>query len=203
MGPKVLRDRSWPRRPWPQVTPFRVCSVELRGRDPVRPPSDVLLQTPLLNTDDGGGILLGLDGGQPIRILQPLGSGIGEIPSMGRRVAPGLHYNQEHPCLIHDTGLASTPSGSMSRQAQCVCALGEAGGDHADVHRFRPCCPSFTPQGRACPERSVVEGEVKAGLGCCDGRVGEPTLRLLSTPTQGQLPRPCLHSIVQQTPPRG
>lgn len=27
-----------------------------------------------------------------------------------------------------------------------------------------------------------MEGEVKAGLGCCDGRVGEPTLRLLSTP---------------------
>lgn len=72
-----------------QVTPFRVCSVELRGRDPVRPPSDVLLQTPFLNTDDGGGILLGLDGGQPIRILQPPGSGIGEIPSMGRGVAPG------------------------------------------------------------------------------------------------------------------
>lgn len=30
-----------------QVTPFRVCSVELRGRDPARPSRDVLLQTPL------------------------------------------------------------------------------------------------------------------------------------------------------------
>lgn len=43
-------------------------------------------------------------------------------------MAPGgLHFNQEHPCLIHDTGLASALSGSMSRQAQCVRAWGKRG----------------------------------------------------------------------------
>lgn len=44
---------------------------------------------------------------------------------------------------------------------------------------------------------------MKAGLGCSDGRVREPTLRLLSTTTQGQLPCPCLYSVVQQTPSGG
>lgn len=111
-----------------QVTPFRVCSVELRGRDPVRPPSDVLLQTPPSQHRRWGpdSPWPGRWTANPDIATAWFRDRRDSIDGKGGGTG-GLHFNQEDPCLIHDTGLASTPSGSMSRQAQCVRACGSGG----------------------------------------------------------------------------
>ena len=150
------------------MTPFRVCPPT-RAFGPQQP---CFSHHPAMM---GAEFPLGLD---IVRYRQSglatAGSGIGEIHRVddGVRLHRVGYISTRSPCPVHDTGLASVPSGSMLPQAQCV--LCEAGFDDNGMPTFNgfgrgpPPVPSH--RGEPRPERSERMVDAVA-YSCCTAQV--------------------------------